>query len=78
VGAGSLVYVLEDELAVRTELIGLDMRMPRIDGFTFLSPLRRKPAAKRMPIIVVVATLLRYAASVLARDPRPGARPAKP
>ena len=82
-GAG-LIYVLEDEVAVRTvlvdaltsfghevrefgdgqkaldeidqvmpELILLDMRMPRMDGFKFLSALRRKPAAKAVPVIVV-------------------------
>ena len=79
-----LIYVLEDEVAVRTvlvdaltsgghqvrdfgdgqkaldevdrvvpELILLDMRMPRMDGFQFLSALRRKPAAKAIPVIVV-------------------------
>ena len=79
-----LIYVLEDEVAVRTvlvdaltsvghqvrdfgdgqqaldevdrtvpELILLDMRMPRMDGFQFLSALRRKPAAKATPVIVV-------------------------
>jgi CheY-like chemotaxis protein len=83
VGQG-LIYVLEDEVAVRTvlvdaltsvghhvrdfgdgqkaldevdrvvpELILLDMRMPRMDGFQFLSALRRKPAAKAIPVIVV-------------------------
>ena len=133
-----LIYVLEDEVAVRTvlvdaltsgghqvrdfgdgqqaldevdrvvpELILLDMRMPRMDGFQFLSALRRKPAAKAIPVIVVsglgdellraidaraaeelgvvgifakpfdVPTLLRYVGSVLARDTRPGGRPAK-
>ena len=79
-----LVYVLEDEVAVRTvlvdaldsmghevrefgdgqqaldeidrmvpELILLDMRMPRMDGFKFLSALRRKPTAKATPVIIV-------------------------
>ena len=133
-----LIYVLEDEVAVRTvlvdalssvghdvrefgdgqqaldeiervvpELILLDMRMPRMDGFKFLSALRRKPAAKATPVIIVsglgdellraidaraaeelgvagifakpfdVPTLLRYVGSVIARDPRSGARPAK-
>ena len=79
-----LIYVLEDEVPVRTvlvdaltsvghqvrdfgdgqqaldevdrvvpELILLDMRMPRMDGFQFLSALRRKPAAKAIPVIVV-------------------------
>src|SRR4029077_14228029 len=82
-GSG-LIYVLEDEVAVRTvlvdalgsvghevrefgdgqqaldeidrvlpELILLDMRMPRMDGFKFLSALRRKPAAKAAPVLVV-------------------------
>ena len=79
-----LIYVLEDEVAVRTvlvdalgsvghevrefgdgqqaldeidrvlpELILLDMRMPRMDGFKFLNILRRKPAAKAVPVIIV-------------------------
>ena len=79
-----LIYVLEDEVAVRTvlvdaltsvghevrefgdgqealdqidrmvpELILLDMRMPRMDGFKFLSALRRKPTAKATPVIIV-------------------------
>jgi CheY-like chemotaxis protein len=79
-----LIFVLEDEVAVRTvlvealgsaghdvrdfgdgqqaldevdrivpELILLDMRMPRMDGFKFLSALRRKPAAKAVPVIIV-------------------------
>jgi CheY-like chemotaxis protein len=83
VGQG-LIYVLEDEVAVRTvlvdalgtlghevrdfgdgqqaldaidrvvpELILLDMRMPRMDGFKFLNALRRKPAGKTVPVIVV-------------------------
>jgi len=83
VGQG-LIYVLEDEVAVRTvlvdaltsvghevrefgdgqealdqidrmvpELILLDMRMPRMDGFKFLSALRRKPTAKATPVIIV-------------------------
>jgi CheY-like chemotaxis protein len=83
VGQG-LIYVLEDEVAVRTvlvdaltsvghdvrefgdgqqaldeiervlpELILLDMRMPRMDGFKFLSALRRKPVAKAVPVIIV-------------------------
>jgi CheY-like chemotaxis protein len=130
-----LIFVLEDEVAVRTvlvealrsaghdvrdfgdgqqaldevdrvvpELILLDMRMPRMDGFKFLSALRRKPAAKAVPVVIVsglgdellhaidaraaeelgvagifakpfdVPTLLRYVGSVMARDPRPGAR----
>ena len=130
-----LIFVLEDEVAVRTvlvealrsaghdvrdfgdgqqaldevdrvvpELILLDMRMPRMDGFQFLSALRRKPAAKAVPVVIVsglgdellhaidaraaeelgvagifakpfdVPTLLRYVGSVMARDPRPGAR----
>lgn len=134
-----LIYVLEDEVPVRTvlvdaltsvgyevrefgdgqraldeidrvvpELILLDMRMPRMDGFKFLSALRRKPtAAQAVPVIVVsglgdellraidaraaedlgvagifakpfdVPTLLRYVASVLARDTRSGAPPTK-
>ena len=133
-----LIYVLEDEVAVRAvlvdalssvghdvrefgdgqqaldeiervvpELILLDMRMPRMDGFKFLSALRRKPAANATPVIIVsglgdellraidaraaeelgvagifakpfdVPTLLRYVGSVIARDPRSGARPAK-
>ena len=133
-----LIYVLEDEVAVRTvlvdalttgghdvrefgdgqvaldeidrvlpELILLDMRMPRMDGFTFLSALRRKPAAKAVPVVVVsglgdellraidaraaedlgvvgifakpfdVPTLLRYVGSVIAREARPGAPPAR-
>jgi CheY-like chemotaxis protein len=80
----TLIYVLEDEAAVRMvlvealasvgyevrefgdgqkaldevdrvvpQLILLDMRMPRMDGFKFLSALRRKPAAKAVPVIVV-------------------------
>jgi len=134
-----LIFVLEDEVAVRTvlvealgsaghdvrdfgdgqraldeidrivpELILLDMRMPRMDGFKFLSALRRKPAAKAVPVIIVsglgdellqaidartaeelgvagifakpfdVPTLLRYVGSVIAREPRPGARLPKP
>jgi len=35
------------------ELILLDMRMPRMDGFKFLSALRRKPTAKATPVIIV-------------------------
>jgi CheY-like chemotaxis protein len=134
-----LIFVLEDEVAVRTvlvetlvsaghqvrdfgdgqqaldaidhvvpELILLDMRMPRMDGFQFLSALRRKPAAKAVPVVIVsglgdellqaidaraaeelgvagifakpfdIPTLLRYVGSVIARDPRLGARPSKP
>ncbi len=135
---GRGVFVLEDEVAVRTvlvdalssvgydvrdfgdgqaaldeidrgvpDLILLDMRMPRMDGFKFLSALRRKPAGKAVPVIIVsglgdellqaidaraaeelgvagifakpfdVPTLLRYVGSVIARDVRPGAPPAK-
>lgn len=79
-----LIYVLEDEVAVRTvlmealgsaghdvrdfgdgqvaldeidravpDLILLDMRMPRMDGFKFLNLLRRKPAARALPVIIV-------------------------
>ena len=89
------------------ELILLDMRMPRMDGFKFLSALRRKPAAKRVPVIIVsglgdellqtidaraaeelgvagifakpfdIPTLLRYVSSVIGRDGRLGASPAK-
>jgi CheY-like chemotaxis protein len=134
---GQAIYVVEDEVAVRTvlvavlgsvgydvrdfgdgqqaldaidravpDLILLDMRMPRMDGFKFLAALRRKPAAKVVPVIIVsglgdellqaidaraaedlgvagifakpfdVPTLLRYVASVIARDVGPGARPA--
>jgi CheY-like chemotaxis protein len=82
--AGHTIFVLEDEVAVRTvlvdalstgghavrefgdgqlaldaidrgvpDLILLDMRMPRMDGFKFLSALRRKPAAKAVPVIIV-------------------------
>jgi CheY-like chemotaxis protein len=78
------VFVLEDEVAVRTvlvealesagyevrdfsdgqealdaidratpELILLDMRMPRMDGFKFLSALRRKPAGRVVPVVIV-------------------------
>ena len=81
---GGVIYVLEDEVAVRTvlvdalasfdydvrefgdgqvaldaidkelpDLILLDMRMPRMDGFTFLSLLRRRPAAKDVPVVIV-------------------------
>ena len=80
----ALIYVLEDEVAVRTvlvdaltsvghdvrefgdgqkaldeidrvvpELILLDMRMPRMDGFKFLNTLRRKPAGKAIPVVIV-------------------------
>jgi CheY-like chemotaxis protein len=78
------IFVLEDEVAVRTvlvdaltssghdvrqfgdghvaledldhavpDLILLDMRMPRMDGFKFLSALRRKPAARAVPVVIV-------------------------
>jgi CheY-like chemotaxis protein len=81
---GHTIFVLEDEVAVRTvlvdalstgghavrefgdgqlaldaiergvpDLILLDMRMPRMDGFKFLSALRRQPAAKAVPVIIV-------------------------
>jgi len=81
---GHAVFVLEDEVAVRTvlvdalasvgydvrdfgdgqqaldeidrtvpDLILLDMRMPRMDGFKFLSALRRKPAGQAIPVIIV-------------------------
>ena len=134
-----LIFVLEDEVAVRTvlvdalgsaghdvrdfgdgqraldaidrlvpELILLDMRMPRMDGFQFLSALRSRPAGRSVPVIIVsglgdellqaidaktagelgvagifakpfdVPTLLNYVSSVLARDPRLGARLSKP
>jgi CheY-like chemotaxis protein len=35
------------------DLILLDMRMPRMDGFKFLSALRRKPVAKAVPVVIV-------------------------
>jgi CheY-like chemotaxis protein len=81
---GRPIFVLEDEVAVRTvlvdalgsvgyethefgdgqqaldaidqvvpDLILLDMRMPRMDGFKFLSALRRKPAGAKIPVIIV-------------------------
>jgi len=80
----ALIYVLEDEAAVRMvlvealtslghevrefaegqkaldevdrvlpQLILLDMRMPRMDGFQFITALRRKPAAKAVPVVIV-------------------------
>jgi len=44
---------LEEIERVVPDLILLDMRMPRMDGFKFLSALRRKPAAKAVPVVVV-------------------------
>jgi CheY-like chemotaxis protein len=39
----------------RPELIVLDLMMPEMDGFGFLEALRREPAWRSIPIIVVTA-----------------------
>ena len=44
---------LDEVDRVVPQLILLDMRMPRMDGFQFLSALRRKPAAKAVPVVIV-------------------------
>jgi CheY-like chemotaxis protein len=35
------------------DLILLDMRMPRMNGFEFLKALRRKPACQAVPVVIV-------------------------
>jgi CheY-like chemotaxis protein len=44
---------LEEIDRVTPGLILLDMRMPRMDGFQFLTALRRKPAGEGIPVIIV-------------------------
>jgi CheY-like chemotaxis protein len=39
--------------AVLPDLILLDMRMPEMDGFEFLSRLRAKPACAGVPVVIV-------------------------
>jgi CheY-like chemotaxis protein len=47
------VAALEALAAQRPELIMLDMRMPRMDGFQFLTKLRAIPSCARIPVIIV-------------------------
>lgn len=44
---------LEALTTQRPELIMLDMRMPRMDGFEFLNKLRAHPTCASIPVIIV-------------------------
>jgi signal transduction histidine kinase/CheY-like chemotaxis protein len=49
---------LERIVEARPELILLDLMMPEMDGFEFLSQLRKQPAFKAVPVVVVTAANL--------------------
>jgi CheY-like chemotaxis protein len=44
--------------AQKPDLILLDLMMPRMDGFEFVSELRKQPDWRSIPIIVITAKLL--------------------
>ncbi len=52
-GAGSRVLILMED--IEPEVVLLDLMMPEMDGFQFIDELRRTPAWRLIPIIVVTA-----------------------
>jgi CheY-like chemotaxis protein len=53
IGFGDGAAALEALTAQQPDMIILDMRMPRMDGFQFLDKLRANPACASIPVIIV-------------------------
>ncbi|APO73646.1 sensor histidine kinase/response regulator hybrid protein [Rhizobium etli 8C-3] len=56
--AGNGRVALERLIGAPADLIILDLIMPEMDGFEFLVELRKKPAFKAVPVVVVTAATL--------------------